>query len=269
MSPQRDITQTQRQHGNLFSWNWNPDSLKLTSIILSRCSHTSFVQKHDCKSVFLVEIKHGAEPESRPAWREKKEQLVLLRSFLIYCENRTSLFSLIECWQDAAQPSLIWRSTKRLFWLKSLLIEDASCCGDCVRSDECYLRRGVKVWHVWCCGLVWPSGRPAWRNICFPSRAVTSADERDAFPSPLSSDFLLPSLRSFLPRLSATSLLHRNNESLFRLLVSECFFLALFGSHMASVLFRGNCNYNLLVFVSYHPLPETTMMTGAVWELLG
>lgn len=48
-----------------------------------------------------------------------------------------------------------------------------------------------------CRGLVWPNGPPAWRNICFPSRTVTSANTRDASPSPLS--FTL--LAVFCPRL--------------------------------------------------------------------
>lgn len=36
---------------------------------------------------------------------------------------------------------------------------------------------------------------------------------------------------------------------------------------MVSVLFSGNwedCNYNLVVFVSYHPLAELTIVTGVV-----
>lgn len=41
---------------------------------------------------------------------------------------------------------------------------------------------------------------------------------------------------------------------------------------MVSVLFGGNleaCNYNLVVFVSYHPLAELAVVTGATCELLG
>lgn len=163
---------------------------------------------------------------------------------------------MLKTWSSAISHLVLNKRFQNVFfWPKWFLIGDVPGCVDSVRSDECYLQRGIKVWQVLCCGLVWPNGSPIWWNICFPSHTVTSESEGDTFPSCyLSLCWLSPAFAQIF-FFSHFLLLCRNNESLSWL--SSCFRVfsfTLFIFHMLSVLFSGNwegCNYNLCELSSF------------------
>lgn len=157
----------------------------------------------------------------------------------------------------------IKQKVKSVFLLV-FLSRTCPCRVDSGRSDECYLRRSISVWHVLCCGLVWPNGPPAWRNICFPSRKCNICKQERRFSFAAIFHFvgcLLPSLRSFLLLLSFT---RRNNESL--LWLSSClavFSFTLFSCHVVSVLFSGN--WEKAVIITSRPSWVITLWQEWQW----
>lgn len=70
--------------------------------------------------------------------------------------------------------------TAQNFWQSLFLSEAASRCVDGVRRDEPYLQWRTGLWQVLRCELAWPNDLPDGPNICFPSHALTSENERDA-----------------------------------------------------------------------------------------
>lgn len=148
-------------------------------------------------------------------------------------------------------------------WQSLFLSEAVSRHVNGVKRDRPYLQWRTGLWQVLRCELAWPNDLPVRPNICFPSHALTSENERDALLRRcrlLCWPYLL-----FIPWLF----------SLYVWLPSRfgAFSFALLCLSTVSVLFSGNwegCNYNHVVSVSYHPLAERTVVTavkGVVWRL--